>query len=184
MTVTADSTTASLEWAIPASNGGAPISDYRVEVSSNCNTYREIEHVADNRLGFTANSLLPGTKYCFRVSAKNSVGYSERSEVVTVVTAGNAPSAPTGLGIKPAKSSVTLRWAAPVIVDGSPVRNYVVEFSRDGGVTWRTVSKGISNSRSLVVTGLKTRSTYQFRVTATNDVGDSPTSMVLTAVTK
>ena len=184
VTVTADSTTASLEWAIPASNGGAPISDYRVEVSSNCNTYREIEHVADNRLGFTANSLLPGTKYCFRVSAKNSVGYSERSEVVTVVTAGNAPSAPTGLGIKPAKSSVTLRWAAPVIVDGSPVRNYVVEFSRDGGVTWRTVSKGISNSRSLVVTGLKTRSTYQFRVTATNDVGDSPTSMVLTAVTK
>ena len=183
-TIDAGSTTASLAWSLPESNGGAPITDYRVEVSSNCRTFTAIAHQPTNNLGFTANNLMPGTKYCFRVSAKNAVGFSENTEVVSVVTAGNAPSAPTGLGIKPAKSSVTLRWAAPVIVDGSPVRNYVVEFSRDGGATWRTVSKGISNSRSLVVTGLKTRSTYQFRVTATNDVGDSPTSMVLTAVTK
>jgi titin len=184
LTIDAGSTTASLAWSLPESNGGAPITDYRVEVSSNCRTFTAIAHQPTNNLGFTANNLMPGTKYCFRVSAKNAVGFSENTEVVSVVTAGNAPSAPTGLGIKPAKSSVTLRWAAPVIVDGSPVRNYVVEFSRDGGATWRTVSKGISNSRSLVVTGLKTRSTYQFRVTATNDVGDSPTSMVLTAVTK
>ena len=184
LVATADSTTASLEWSIPVSNGGAAISDYRVEVSSNCKTFTEIAHPADNRLGFTATNLLPGTKYCFRVSAKNSVGYSARSEVVTVVTAGNAPSAPTSLGIKPAKTTVTLSWAAPTIVDGSPVRNYIVEFSKDGGVTWLTVKKGVSNSRSLTVSGLKSKSTYQFRVIATNDVGDSPASAVLTAVTK
>ena len=184
LVVTADSTTAALEWAIPVSNGGAAIEDYKVEVSSNCSTFTEIVHAADNRLGFTATNLMPGTKYCFRVSAKNSVGYSAKSEVVTVVTTGNAPNAPTGLGIKPAKNTVTLSWAAPVIVDGSAVRNYVVEYSKDGGVTWLTVTKRDSNSRSLVISGLKTKTTYKFRVTATNDVGDSPASAVLTAVTK
>ena len=184
LTVTSDASTAALAWAIPVSNGGAPITDYRIEVSSNCISYTEIVHEANNNLGFTATNLLPGTKYCFRVSAKNSVGFSARSQVVSVVTAGNAPAAPTGLGIKPAKNTVTLSWAAPVVVDGSSVRNYVVEFSRDGGVTWLTVAKRVSNSRSLVISGLKTKSTYKFRVTATNDVGDSPASAVLTAVTK
>jgi len=181
---TATSTTAALEWTIPESNGGAAITDYKVEVSSNCRTYTEIAHEAFNTLGFNATNLLPGTKYCFRVSAKNSVGYSAKSEVVEVVTSGNAPAAPTGLGIKPAKTSVTLSWAAPAIVDGSAVRNYTVEYSKDGGITWLLVKKPISNSRSLTIVGLKTKSTYQFRVTATNDVGDSPVSAVLTAVTK
>ncbi|MFM2024790.1 MAG: hypothetical protein RLZZ56_803 [Actinomycetota bacterium] len=181
---TAESTTAALEWTIPESNGGAAITDYKVEVSSNCRTYTEISHAASNSLSFTATNLLPGTKYCFRVAAKNSVGYSAKSDVVTVVTSGNAPSAVTGLGIKPAKTSVTLSWAAPVIVDGSAVRNYIVEYSKDGGLTWLVVRKAVSNSRSLSITGLKTKTTYQFRVIATNDVGDSPASAVLTAVTK
>lgn len=179
-----DSTTASLQWLIPENNGGAPISDYRVEVSSNCSTYSEIAHDPSNNLGFIASNLSPGTKYCFRVSAKNSVGFSARTEVLTLVTAGNAPSAPTGLGIKPAKTTVKLSWAAPQVVDGSAVRDYRVEFSKDGGATWKTVTKRASTSRSLTISGLKTRSTYQFKVTAINDAGESDASSPLTAITK
>jgi hypothetical protein len=118
------------------------------------------------------------------VSAKNSVGFSDSTDVVSVVTAGNAPSAPTRLGIKPARNTVTLSWAAPTIVDGSAVRNYIVEYSKDGGLNWLTVRKAESTSRTLTISGLKTRTTYKFRVTATNDVGDSPVSAELTAVTK
>jgi Ca2+-binding RTX toxin-like protein len=177
-------TTAELSWVTPESNGGADITDYKVEVSSNCKTYVAIAHEASNQTTFAVSSLQPGTKYCFKVSAKNSVGFSPAASVLTLVTDGNAPSAPTGLGVKPSATSVKLTWSQAPVLDGSPVRNYVVEFSKDGGATWNLVRKSVSTSKSLTVTGLKRGSTYQFRVASVNDVGTSDSSAALVIVTK
>jgi chitodextrinase len=58
-------------------------------------------------------------------------------------------------------------------VDGSKVRNYTVSYSVDQGVTWTTVRKANSTSTTLTVTGLRSATTYWFKVTATNDVGES-----------
>jgi hypothetical protein len=180
----ADSTTAELSWGLPLSNGGADLIDYKVEVSSNCKTYVSIAHEASNQTTFEVSSLKPGTKYCFKVSAKNSVGYSTASQVLTLVTNGNVPVAPFGLGVKPAATSVKLYWSQAAVVDGSAVRNYVVEFSKDGGATWTLVRKSISTSKTLTVTGLKRSSTYQFRVASVNDVGTSDPSAPLVIRTK
>jgi predicted phage tail protein len=118
--------------------------------------------------------LAAGTKYCLRVSAKNSVGYGSTSEVIQVVTYGNAPEAPTALRVSSiTKSSIALGWAAPTVVDGSKVRNYVVAYSTDQGTTWTTVRKSVSTSTKLTVNGLRAATTYWFKVTAINDVGES-----------
>ena len=163
-----------LAWSLPASNGGSALTDYKVEVSSNCTSFTAINHTPSNALGFDVNNLAAGTKYCFRVSAKNSAGYSNVSEVIQVVTSGNAPAAPTALRVtNKTKTSIALGWAAATVENGSKVRNYVVTYSADQGTTWTTVRKPISTSTSLTVTGLHSATTYWFKVAAVNDVGSS-----------
>ena len=163
-----------LTWSLPTSNGGAPLVDYKVEVSSNCSTFTAISHTPSNSLGFDVNNLAAGTKYCFRVSAKNSVGYSSPSEVLQLVTLGNAPSAPTALRVSnKSKTQVVLGWSAATVENGSKVRNYVVTYSSDQGATWTTVRKPVSTSTQLTVTGLRSATTYWFKVAAVNDVGTS-----------
>ena len=163
-----------LAWSLPESNGGANLTDYKVEVSSNCSTYTAITHPTSNSLGFDVINLAAGTKYCFRVSAKNTVGYSVPSEVLQVVTLGNAPAAPTALRVSnKSKTSVVLGWAAASVENGSKVRNYVVTYSSDQGASWTTVRKSVSASTSLTVNNLRSATTYWFRVAAVNDVGTS-----------
>jgi titin len=177
------STSLNLQWQLPSSNGGSAITDYRVEVSSNCSTYTAINRVVSVNLGFKVTGLKAGTKYCFRVAAKNEIGFSTVSSILQVTTVGNAPLAPTSLSVKAAKTSVTLGWKAPAVTGGSAVRNYVVEYSKNNGVSWLKVTKAVSTSRSLIVKGLKSKTSYLFRVTAVNDVGNSPASKRLKIVT-
>ena len=175
-----------LSWAMPESNGGAALSDYKVEVSSNCSTYTAISHTASNALGFNLTNLAAGTKYCLRVSAKNSVGFSVPSEVIQVVTYGNAPAAPTALRVtNKTKTSIALGWAAAAVEGGSKVRNYIVTYSTDQGATWTTVRKSVSASTAVTVTGLHSATTYWFKVVAVNDVGESESQQnPLVVVTK
>jgi titin len=176
-------TSLALSWNLPTSNGGSAIIDYKVEVSSNCSIYKTINTTPSANLGVRVTGLNPGTKYCFRVSTKTDVGYSLPSKVVEVTTFGYPPSAPTGLGVKASATSITLSWKAPTSVRGSAVRNYIVEYSKNYGTTWIKVKKPVSTSRTLVITGLKSTTTYLFRVTAVNDVGNSEASKNLKVVT-
>ena len=176
-------TSLALSWNLPTSNGGSAIVDYKVEVSSNCSTFRTINTTPSANLGVRVTGLNPGTKYCFRVSTKTEVGYSLPSKVVEVTTFGYPPSAPTGLGVKASATSVTLSWKAATSLRGSAVRNYIVEYSKNYGTTWIKVKKPVSTSRTLVITGLKSTTTYLFRVTAVNDAGNSAASKNLKVVT-
>jgi titin len=176
-------TSLTLSWLLPSSNGGSAITDYKVEVSSNCNTYTVINRPVSVNLGFNVTGLKPGTKYCFRVSAGNSIGYSSPTQALEVSTPGHPPAAPTSLSVKASKTSVTLGWKAAVVNGGSAVKNYIVEYSKNNGYTWIKVKKPISTSRTLVITGLKNMNTYLFRVTAVNDAGSSAASKQLKVMT-
>jgi titin len=176
-------TSLTLSWLLPSSNGGSAITDYKVEVSSNCASYTVINRPVSVNLGFNVTGLKPGTKYCFRVSAGNSIGYSSPTQVFEVSTQGYPPAAPTSLSVKASKTSVTLGWKAAVVNGGSAVKNYIVEYSKNNGYTWIKVKKPISTSRTLVITGLKNMNTYLFRVTAVNDAGSSAASKQLKVMT-
>jgi hypothetical protein len=176
-------TSLSLSWLLPSSNGGSAITDYKVEVSSNCSTYTVINRPVSVNLGFNVTGLKPGTKYCFRVSAGNSIGYSSPTQVFEVSTQGYPPAAPTSLSVKVSKTSVTLGWKAATVNGGSAVKNYIVEYSKNYGYTWLKVTKPVSTSRTLTVKGLRNRTIYLFRVIAVNDVGNSQRSKTLKVVT-
>ncbi|MEY4275744.1 MAG: hypothetical protein RIS26_207 [Actinomycetota bacterium] len=163
-----------LSWTLPESNGGDNLSDYKVEVSSNCKVFTAIKHTASIATSFAVNNLAAGTRYCFRVSAKNGIGYGAVSNVIEVVTFGNVPGVPSALRVTArSKTSIGLGWTKPTVIDGSAVRNYIVTYSKDLGETWTTVRKSVSTSTSLTVTGLQSATTYWFKVTAVNDVGQS-----------
>lgn len=176
-------TSLNLTWDLPVSNGGRPITDYKVEVSTNGNQYRSISHTASNSLGLRISNLRSGTAYWFRVSTVTSFGTGSPSNALRIVTVGNPPSAPTSISLSARRGVYTLSWGTPATSGSSPVRNYVIEYSLDGGATWTVVNKPISTSRSLRLNGLLRQTTYNVRVSAVNDVGISQPSRVLTFTT-
>lgn len=116
------------------------------------------------------SNLLPGRTYQFRVAAITAVGLGAYSNVITVTTLGGiTPNAPAGLTVGSIKTNAaSLSW--PAVNATSKVTNYLVDVSTDG-TTWVPVSKKVSTSTSLALSGLKLGTTYQVRVAAVNANG-------------
>jgi hypothetical protein len=83
---TAGTALASLSWAAPSSNGGAAITNYVIQFSSNNgNSWTDVTRAASTATTATVPGLLSGTSYLFRVAAVNSVrvgGFSTPSNSV------------------------------------------------------------------------------------------------------
>ena len=179
-------TTLTLTWDLPTSNGGSAITDYKVEVSSTSgSSWTAIRHTASNSKAFNVTALSAGTTYQFRVSTINARGTSAATSALIVTTVGSAPSSPTTLRVSSTTTTtVTLSWTQPTVVNGSAVRNYIVEYSTNSGSTWIVATKPVSTSRSATISGFRTRSTYLFRVKSVNDVGVSGYSNSITVATR
>ena len=168
------STALTLSWGLPSSNGGSPIVDYLVEVAPNgSDGWVAIPHVPSNTFSFNVSNLAPGRTYQFRVSALNAVGVGSISNSVTVLTPGLAgPNAPASLEVSNVKTNAaTVSWSS--VVSPQKVSNYLVYVSIDSS-TWIPVSKKVSTSTSLTLSGLRIGAGYQIRIAAVNanGVGD------------
>jgi titin len=183
---TPSGSTATLSWLAPASDNGASITDYMIEVSNDGGVkWVAIDHTAFVGTSFTVTGLKAGSAYRFRVSAINAYGKGDLSNVVSMLTAGTAPSAPTNLKVTTkTTTSITLSWAPAKVASGSAVREYIVEYSKNKGLTWTRVSSVTFKSLSLTVKGFKSKTTYVFRVSARNDVGVSTFSNRVTVATR
>jgi titin len=83
------------------------------------------------------------------------------------------PDAPGKPVVTPGNTQVTLSWPLPVSDGASPITDYIVEFSSNGGTTWSTFADGTSTAASTVVTGLVNGTAYLFRVAARNVIETS-----------
>ena len=174
-------TQASLSWTAPTQSGGADVTDYVVEYSSNSgSTWTVFADGVSTSTSATVTGLTNGTTYQFRVKAVSSGGTSEASSTATAVV--GVPSAPTSLSATPLGLSIRLSWTAPAQNGGSVITDYVAQFSTDSGATWSTFSDSVSTSTTTTVTGLTNGLTYQLRVSAVNSVGTSAPSSVVIAV--
>jgi hypothetical protein len=167
-----------LTWLLPASNGGTAVTDYIIQRStSSTSGWVTVNDGVRTTTSYTVTGLANGTRYYFRVLAKNAAGTSPASNVVNAVPR-TVPGAPSGLRATPRVRSVTLTWNAPA-TGGSPITDYVIQRSING-TTWTTVADGVSTARTYTVTGLTTGVTYRFRVAARNVAGTGPYSTVVT----
>jgi uncharacterized repeat protein (TIGR02543 family) len=115
-----------------------------------------------------------GTAYTFTSTATNTAGTSASasaaSAAVTPAGVPLSPSSITGTGLG---GSTTIEWTAPTSDGGSPITDYVIEYSVAGSGTWTTFSDGTSNATSATITGLTAGNAYEFRVSAKNLIGNS-----------
>ena len=89
------------------------------------------------------------------------------------------PDAPTNLATAPLDNAVRLTWTAPANNGGSPITDYVIQYSADGGITWSTYSHIASTSTTVTIPFL-TPTTYTFRVAAINAIGTGAYSATAT----
>ena len=140
---------------LPASNGGVGVTDYIIQRSPNGTSgWVTINDGVRTTTSYTVTGLVNGTRYYFRVLAKNATGNSSASNVVNAVPR-TVPAAPSGLRATARVRSVTLTWNAPA-TGGSPITDYVIQRSTNG-TTWTTVADGVSTPATYTVTGLTTR---------------------------
>jgi fibronectin type 3 domain-containing protein len=165
-----------LTWAAPSSNGGAIVTSYLIEQSTDGTTWTTA--ATTSARDFTVTGLANGTAYRFRVSAVNAAGIGASAQASATVTPSAKAASPAGVVATPTNGAIALTWSAPTDTGGSALTGYVVEQSTDGGVTWTTAATTATPSTTL--TGLTNGTTYSYRVRANNSVGSGAASTVAT----
>jgi Zn-dependent metalloprotease len=117
-------------------------------------------------------------RFRFRIGTDNEVGdYGWFVDDVRVYQCGTfVPAAPTNVKAAAGNGEATVTFAAP-FDGGAPISSYTVT-ATPGGQTATT-----SGSRIAHVHGLANGTSYTFRVTATNAIGEGPPSQPSTPVT-
>ncbi len=174
-----------LSWLVP-NNGGSSLTSAEIQYSINGGaSWLTFSGAVD--LSGTAQivGLTGGQAYVFRARTSNFFGASAWSAASSSVTflAATAPGTIGNVTSNPGATagSVDLSWSAPA-ANGSPITDYQVEYSSDGGTTWTTFVHTASNSTSMTVTGLTSGTQYQFRVKAINAIGNATASANTTPV--
>ncbi len=96
LAATAGNSQVGLLWTAPSSDGGAAISDYKVEYSSDSgSTWSTFADGTSTVTSATVTGLSNGTAYVFRVSAVNSAGTGTASGTATATPTAPAPTTTT-----------------------------------------------------------------------------------------
>ncbi|MBB6670040.1 fibronectin type III domain-containing protein [Cohnella nanjingensis] len=156
---------------------------YNVYVSDSENgIYTKLTTSPVTRTDYSHTGLSPETTYYYKVTAVNEAGESEQSAVASATTApapAGAPEAPTGLSAAAAGASVVnLSWTA---VTGAEAYNVYSSDSEDGIYTKLTDFSVTGTVYSHM--GLSPATTYYYKVTAVNGVGESEQSAVASVTT-
>ncbi|MBG6108835.1 S8 family serine peptidase [Frigoribacterium sp. CG_9.8] len=178
-------TTMPLTWVQPSTLNGATILDYLVQYRvSGMSNWSTFAHTATATTGQTVSGLMPGTSYDFQVAARTAQGDSAFSSTVTVPTLTGITSAPRILSAGTAtKSAVALVWTAPLTLNGGITTDYVVQFRISGSLAWTTFAHTAKATTGITVSGLRSRTLYQFQVAARTAQGDSVFSNSVTKAT-
>jgi fibronectin type 3 domain-containing protein len=165
-----------LSWAAPTSNGGATITGYKIyrATVAGDETFTGITVAGAS---YTDTGLTNGTTYFYKVSAINAVGESSLSTEASATPSApvaTPPGAPTGLAATGADGQVALTWTAPASNGGSAITGYkIYRGTVAGGETYTGISVA---GTSYTNTGLTNGTTYYFKVSAVNAVGESSLS--------
>ena len=175
---------ATLAWTAPTFTGGAPLTDYLIEVSTDGGTtWRTFAHPPSTATGMTVTGLANGVSHVFRVSGITEYGAGTPSTVSIVVVPMTFPDAPTALTARVGNTLATLAWVDG-FNGGSTVVNHVVQYRVVGSGTWQTFAPlSPITGTTVQVTGLTNGTAYEFQVASTNAVGDSAFSSVAGPIT-
>ena len=158
-------------WSTPASDGGYPITGYRVErATSGAGPWTAVTaNSGTTSATYDVSGLTGGQLYYFRIAAVTSVGVG--ASATTSSTAVTGASVPTTLVTVIGDSQATLTWGSPVDAGGGTVSAYRVETSSDGSLWVAYGSDLPASTFTATITGLTNGTTIFARVSAVNAAG-------------
>lgn len=165
---------ARLEWAPPRDNG-APVLDYRLEMSSRTDdAFAEVYRGAEPACA--VGELAPFSPYFFRVCARNAAGHGAWSRAGDLLTPRAPPAAPASPRHEATADSLRLAWRAPA-AHGAEVLRYRLmvgdlALETDGPTPERLVSDLLPDTA------------YRVRVAALNELGLGEWSEEVRAATR
>uniref|UniRef100_H2YLF1 Titin n=1 Tax=Ciona savignyi TaxID=51511 RepID=H2YLF1_CIOSA len=165
-----------LRWKIPEDDGGSDIINYVVDMKeSNKKVWTKLSTTLQSSK-YRATKLVENKEYIFRVCAENKMGKSPWIEAAPYVA--KLPFDPPAAPEKPVvvdvtRKSMTVKWAEPYD-GGSTITGYCLERKDTTASRWSRASREMIRAVEYVVTtGLTDGLTYQFRVAAENEAGQS-----------
>lgn len=163
-----------VSWSAPESDGGSSISGYRVYQFDDVNPEPSPWDVAADATTLTIPDHSPG-RYRYEVIAMNAVGFSD-SETSAWVHVGEAPHPPGAIKASITTTKLLISWSASTDTSGylTEPLTYVVQLRKDSG-EWSTVADVFASVLSTTV-DIDTSGTYQVRVIASNEFGNSDPS--------
>ncbi len=178
--------TIDLEWDPPSSDGGARITGYLIEVSTNAGTTWSnlVRNTRNTDTSYSHTGLSGGETRHYRVSAINFNGVGDPSNVADATTQHVLPSAPRRLTARArGTSAIELSWSAPSTRGSSPITGYRIESSLTGNDPW---SVRVANTTSTTYThrDLSAGTTRHYRVRAITRAGHSDWSNTARATTE
>ncbi len=168
LSASAAGTTITLNWVAPASDGGAAITGYTLQVSNDGTTgWTTRTSPAADATSYEHTGLAAGTTRYYRISARNSVGSGEYSDVASATIggaeppAGDTPDASSPLNLRltanvigtaqgTTTTSITLAWDEPTTPpdddDGTTTLTYAVEVWNGATQAWGPVKNATSDT--------------------------------------
>ena len=181
VSATAGNTQVQLSWSAPSFDGGAAVTDYVVQFSTDGTSWSTFDDGVSAARAATVTGLVNGVTHRFRVAAVNSVGTGPVSPVATAVpVVPGAPSAPRSLTGNAGRQSAGLYWSAPLTNGGSAVTDYVIEYVTPTVTSWTVMPDAVSTSVSASLSGLAANVAHTFRVSAVNSAGTGTPSNTVT----
>ena len=175
-----------LNWKVPAYDGGKRITHYVVERHDTSHTHWIVVSSLCKETTFTVQGLTEGQEYLFRVMAVNENGIGPALEGVNPIRAKapfDAPSAPGVPSVSEVgKDFAHLSWAKPDSDGGSRIQGYWIDKREAGSTMWMRINQSICITTQFNVSSLVEDRQYEFRVLAQNEAGLSPPSMASTLI--
>ena len=176
------STSLTVTWSPPKSDGGSPLTSYTLLIRDVTRTAWLQAASVDASLGECTASirdLSTNSEYFVRVVANNAMGASEplASREPAKVERPRGAQHPPGACPPPLKAekvtgtSVTLKWEPPTDDGGAPITDYILWRRDMSGKSWEELAPVPEFLNEFTVSGLKEGARYMFRVAAKNVAG-------------
>jgi fibronectin type 3 domain-containing protein len=166
----------SLSWTVPSSDGGSPILGYHILRGNAPGAESQYRDIYTN--SFVDSPLDDGETHYYKVVAYNAVSDGPVSNEASA-TSFSLPSVPAFLQATGSDRSVSLGWSGPVTNGGTSVQYYTVYRGDSPG------SMSVLTSISRLTyddPGLTNGHLYYYAVSATNAVGEGPSTVPITAM--
>ena len=143
---------------------------FRIERKTTVNgTYNVITTVAINVISFSDTSLLPETKYYYRLRAYNFLGDSSNSNELSATTQPMPPAAPSGLTCT-ANAGVPYQVSLLWTDNSNNETGFKIERKTEGG-NFQEITSPVSNTTSWIDTTVMPGTTYYYQIYGWNAGG-------------